>query len=131
MNLPVDNIEFCDVFKGLLVKGSKAIWNENNLPMIHATGFVSGEDDDQCKTLIAERAKEVLPNFKKESIEHFVIIKNVTATKKMFCVSFRLNPLDALEEPAKYTYITPEREAESLPALPDMGSVPYKKVKKE
>lgn len=27
MNLPVDNIEFCDVFKGLLKKGSQDVWN--------------------------------------------------------------------------------------------------------
>ena len=44
MNLPVDNIEFFDIFKGLLNKADKDIWNEHNLPTIHATGFVVGEE---------------------------------------------------------------------------------------
>lgn len=131
MNLPVDNIEFCDVFKGLLLKANPELWNEGNLPMIHATGFVSAEDDDTCKELIAERARLVLPNFKAAHIQHFNIIKNVTASKKMFCISFKLSVEDAKEKPSDYTYITPEREAESLPIMKDFGKNPVKKFKKE
>ncbi|EWS71696.1 tRNA (guanine(37)-N1)-methyltransferase, putative (macronuclear) [Tetrahymena thermophila SB210] len=132
MNLPVDNIEFCDVFQGLLKKGSPEVWNENNLPMIHATGFVSGEEEDECKQLIEERAKQILPHFKKEHIEHFNIIKNVTATKKMFCISFKLSVEDANDEPSKgYTYVTPEREAESYPIVKDFGKNATKKIKKD
>lgn len=110
MNLPVDNIEFFDVFRGLLVKANRSVWNEGNLPMIHATGFVSAEGDEACKQAISIRVQAILPSFKSTDILHFNIIKNVTASKKMFCISFRLSVEDALAEPCtSYTYITPDR----------------------
>lgn len=132
MNLPVDNIEFCDVFRGLLKKANSAVWNESNLPMIHATGFVIADEDEACKESIADRAREVLPFFKAAHIQHFSIIKNVTATKKMFCVSFRLSIEDALADPCKtYEYIIPERTAEQFPEPKGLGKDPSKKRKTE
>lgn len=50
----------------------------------------------------------------------------------MFCISFKLSLEDALDEPCKtYTYITPEREAESFPIVKDFGKNSIKKVKKD
>lgn len=42
MNLPVDAVEFLDVFKGFLVRSN---WKEEELPMIHVNGFVVAPDD--------------------------------------------------------------------------------------
>lgn len=52
MNLPVNNIECCDVFRGLLKKSDPEIWNINNLPIIHATGFVHTGTEAECKIAI-------------------------------------------------------------------------------
>jgi hypothetical protein len=55
MNLPVLNIEFFNVFKGFLTKADKSIWNVNNLPNIHATGFVNETDGEDCIDLVTKR----------------------------------------------------------------------------
>ena len=62
MNLPVDAIEFLDVFFGFLNNANKDIWNENNLPIIMVNGFVTGDDDSDCKERMVKRANELLPN---------------------------------------------------------------------
>lgn len=96
MNLPVDAIEFLDVFRGFLLK---AKWTEDELPMIHVNGFVVAQDEEESKTKMAERIAKILPNFSKDQIIHFGYIKNVTIIMRMYCVSFRLSKEDAnLEE---------------------------------
>lgn len=55
MNLPVDNIEFLDCFRGLLKMGDSSIWNKDNLPTIHLYCFVKGNTEEECKERITER----------------------------------------------------------------------------
>ncbi|KAL4487461.1 hypothetical protein ABPG72_006981 [Tetrahymena utriculariae] len=118
MNLPVNNIEFCDVFLGLLKKSDPEIWKTDNLPIIHATGFVKQSSYEDCISEIEIRIKKTLPNFVKESILQFQVIKNVNPHLQMFCMSFPLSIEDALSDPSKaYQYIKPEREEESLPLI--------------
>lgn len=81
------------------------------------------------KEIIVKRTRLVLPHFKKEDIEHFNVIKNVTATKQMFCISFKLSVEDALAHPSNYAYIAPERKAECYPIIKDFGKNTHKKVK--
>ncbi|EGR26893.1 TRM5 tRNA methyltransferase 5, putative [Ichthyophthirius multifiliis] len=130
MNLPVLNIEFFDVFKGLLIKGDKNIWNENNLPFIHATGFVNETEGEDCLNLVEKRIQKKLRFFKKENIQHFNVIKNVTASKLMFCISFQLSIEDAKDQPDEnYIYMQPEREDESLPLkVSNFGDIIKKKL---
>ncbi|KAL4437863.1 hypothetical protein ABPG74_001034 [Tetrahymena malaccensis] len=116
MNLPVNNIEFCDVFLGLLRKSDPEIWKTDNLPIIHATGFIKQNSEEDCITEIELRIKKTLPNFRKEQILQFQVIKNVNPHLQMFCISFPLSIEDANSDPSKtYQYIQPEREDESLP----------------
>lgn len=44
MNLPMDAVEFLDVFVGLFKHANSLIWNENNLPIIHVYGFTVESD---------------------------------------------------------------------------------------
>ena len=45
MNLPLDAIEFLDIFFGFLNKANPDIWNENNLPIIMLNVFILEEND--------------------------------------------------------------------------------------
>jgi len=55
-------------------------------------------DDEQSMVKMTERIAKILPHFSKDQIFSFHLIKNVTVIMRMYCVSFRLSRLDALEE---------------------------------
>jgi hypothetical protein len=56
MNLPVDAVEFLDVFIGLFTHANPAIWGTPvRLPMIHVYGFTFHHEDAAAKTYFTER----------------------------------------------------------------------------
>jgi tRNA G37 N-methylase Trm5 len=59
MNLPMDAVEFLDVFIGLFKHGNPEIWNENNLPMIHVYGFTMESDKEKAKEFFVSRIGKV------------------------------------------------------------------------
>jgi septin family protein len=99
MNLPVLAMDFLGVFRGMLKKGDPSIWNVNNLPLIHVYGFVKGSTNEECEKSIMERINKYLPNLLHEDIINFQHTKNVTVKKRMYCVTFRIKPEDALMDP--------------------------------
>ena len=90
MNLPVDALEFLDVFDGLMKEKKNKRWNKHNLPFIHVSAFDTGKTIEEVENNFEERIQKVLKNFKKGSISYIHQIKNITAEKKMFCVGFKL-----------------------------------------
>lgn len=96
MNLPVLAIDFLDVFAGLLLKGDKTIWNENNLPIIHVYGFVRAKTENDCKELMIKRILKCLPKFQENDIIHFEHTKNINANMRLYRISFRLSKENAL-----------------------------------
>ena len=62
MNLPVDAVEFLDVFRGLFRDANPAIWCEDpadltslKLPMIHVNGFTYKKEQDDALSYFVER----------------------------------------------------------------------------
>ena len=81
MNLPVDGIEFLDIFFGFLNKADGKIWNENNLPIIYINGFICGDSQIECKEKFLKRINKQLPNLEEKDIIEFTHVKNVTISK--------------------------------------------------
>jgi hypothetical protein len=48
MNLPVDALEFLDIFSGFLNNANEKFWNLNNLPIVHVYCFATGDTEEEC-----------------------------------------------------------------------------------
>lgn len=77
MNLPVDAVEFLDVFIGLFDYANPKIWAdpENNkkfrLPMIHVYGFTYEREKDKAMEYFVERIGKAM-SFKQFSKDHII-----------------------------------------------------------
>ena len=104
MNLPADALEFLDVFKGLMREADPAIWNADNLPMIHVYGFSNGETMEEAKKEMVERINSafgVSEAVKVENIESFHRIRDISTTSRMYSISFKLPACVAFGEEEK------------------------------
>ncbi len=79
MNLPVDAVEFLDVFIGLFNDANPLIWKDD-LPMIHVYGFSFHHELDKAKEYFVERIGKAMhfPSFSAEHIAHFHNIRTVS-----------------------------------------------------
>ena len=114
MNLPVDAVEFLDVFCGLFCASDKKVWNETNLPMIHVYAFTEQEDLDEAKAALCIRINKIFGKYRglsKGDVTYFHQIRDVSAKSKMYAVSFKLSKEVAYAIPA------PQIQAEE-PAVP-------------
>jgi hypothetical protein len=101
MNLPGSAVEFLDVFQGFLLKANKDIWNENNLPLIHVYTFIATEDDENYREVLINKIKEVLRLFEEEDLVEIHNVRDVSMSKRMYSVSFRLSKAIAEDQPVK------------------------------
>jgi hypothetical protein len=85
MNLPVDAIEFLDVFTNYAHN-----MKTGKMPLVHVNCFVVADSDEKSRELLGERIAKTLPGFRKEDIVEMNHIKNVTIIMRMYCVTFRL-----------------------------------------
>ena len=117
MNLPVDAVEFLDVFTGLFREAPKEIWNENNLPMIYVYGFDSGKTPEDVKVNFFERIQKAFGVKIEEKFDMDIhVIKGITSEKKMYCVTFKLPSEIAYRNPQIRT-LEPSSDANDLETL--------------
>ena len=91
MNLPVDAMEFLDVFTGLFKNAPKDIWNPDNLPLIHVYGFDTGKTPEEVQKNLLHRASLAFgEELKSEFLTNIHPIKDISSDKKMYCMSFKL-----------------------------------------
>lgn len=97
MNLPMDAVEFLDVFIGLFNKANPDIWDPNNadiLPLIHVYGFTKEkQDEEKAKEYFANRIAEVFKEcggFTSDQIIRFHNNRDVSSISSMYCITFKL-----------------------------------------
>lgn len=104
MNLPMDAIEFLDVFIGLFNQANPEVWDRTDkpegmqrgrgLPLIHVYGFtVENQDKEKAKENFAGRIGEVFKEcggFSGDQILRFHNNRDVSKVSSMYCISFRL-----------------------------------------
>jgi hypothetical protein len=86
MNLPVDAIEFLDVFIGLFDDANPEIWKDEEskvdfkLPIIHVYGFTFRAELEQAEDYFVERISKALdfPGFNKSMIMKLHYIRDVS-----------------------------------------------------
>lgn len=115
MNLPVDALEFLDVFRGVFSLSKNRIWREDNLPTVHVCGFDSGKDDQEVRANFSERINRALGFFDQSEFIYIHQIKDITHEKKMYCLGFKI--------PAKIAFQESENEEHG-------EQEPSKKIKK-
>lgn len=59
MNLPMDAIEFLDVFIGLYKFANKNVYSPENLPMIHVYGFTMESEKEKAREFFVSRIAKV------------------------------------------------------------------------
>jgi len=105
MNLPMDAVEFLDVFVGLFKHANPDIWNVENLPMIHVYGFTVESDTQKAREYFVERINKVFEEcggFKDDQLTRFHNNRDVSWSSSMYCVSFKLPKYVAYFESMKY-----------------------------
>lgn len=114
MNLPVDAVEFLDVFTGLFREAPKEIWNENNLPMIYVYGFDTGKTPEEVKSNFFERIQKAFGAKIEDKFDMDIhAIKDISSEKKMYCVAFRL-PKEIAYKNSQVRTLEPSEDGNAL-----------------
>ena len=99
MNLPVDAVEFCDVFIGLFKDANPEVWwrdqNDSSsimLPLVHVYGFTFEKERENALKFFVDRIGKAMeyPSFSDKDVLEFHNIRDVSSTSHMYSTSFRL-----------------------------------------
>ena len=106
MNLPMDAVEFLDVFVGLWNKCEPEVWEHTSLPTIHVYGFTKEATRDKALQYFCTRIGEAMqwPDFCEKDVLSFHNIRDVSTVSHMYSTSFVL--------PRKVAYASRPQESE-------------------
>ena len=77
------------VFNGLFLNCDHNVWKE--LPIIHVYTFISIQEEIEYKQVLCNKVKKYCPLFVEEDLDDIHCVRDVSASKRMYCVSFKLS----------------------------------------
>ena len=109
MNLPMDAVEFLDVFVGLWNKCDPQVWEHTQLPTIHVYGFTKEATRDKAMEYFCGRIGAAMQYlaFCEKDVVSFHNIRDVSTVSHMYSTSF------VLPEQVAYCSHVSEGEEES------------------
>ena len=81
-------INYYIILNRFLLRADPLIWNECNLPLVHVYTFITATEEHNHEEVLFQKIRHTLESFEKEDILEIFSVRDVSASSKMYSVSF-------------------------------------------